>query len=329
MRRLAITFMLVGTLILGSAVSYADEINVTENDNFANVTTEECKTDNIEVEATRDDINATGVFLKQTKSGRCTLAANVNMLRRDALIKGDANWSAITEQTVMSSAWINGAGVRQTYTYNGAEVRCQEIKTLSADQKAAHLISALAAHPEGVVIYVLRTSGGYPHAVLLTDYTDGVFYCADPATNVGGGRISLSSSLIPSVADVNQYWYVANPGQLEVPVEEVVEEDDGVGIKGICQMPYTGAGGGYLIGFESYDNPNQSYTYEMLILDCSLLAQDLPAWIYTTGRCSVDSGSALWTVWQPQYGYYWTLFRLYDENGNLIDEKCYGFKNAF
>ena len=97
-------------------------------------------------------------------------------------------------------------------------------------------------------------------------------------------------------------------------------------IKGICQMPYTGAGGGYLIGIESYENPNHAYTYEMLILDCTLYAQGLPAWIYTTGRCGAPD-TCLWTVWQPQYGYYWTLFRIYDENGNLIDEQCYGFEN--
>ena len=31
------------------------------------------------------------------------------------------------------------------------------------------------------------------------------------------------------------------------------------GIKGICQIPYTGEGGGYLIGIESYINPNNSF----------------------------------------------------------------------
>ncbi len=97
-------------------------------------------------------------------------------------------------------------------------------------------------------------------------------------------------------------------------------------IKGICQMPYTGAGGGYLIGIESYENPGNAYTYEMLILDCTLYAQGLPAWTYTTGRCGAPD-TCLWTIWQPQYGYYWTLFRIYDGNGNLIDEQCYGFQN--
>ena len=98
-------------------------------------------------------------------------------------------------------------------------------------------------------------------------------------------------------------------------------------IKGICQMPYEGEGGGYLIGVESYDNPDQAYSYEMLILDCTLLADGKDAWIYTTGRCYVSEGNALWTIWQPEYGYYWTLFRVYDADGNIIGEECYGFAN--
>ena len=99
-------------------------------------------------------------------------------------------------------------------------------------------------------------------------------------------------------------------------------------IKGKCQMPYTGEGGGYLIGVESYDNPNNAYSYELLVLDCTKLAAGDPApWIYSSGQQKV-SGNAFWTVWQPQYGYYWTLFRVYDADGNLIDEDCYGFENT-
>ena len=37
-------------------------------------------------------------------------------------------------------------------------------------------------------------------------------------------------------------------------------------IKDTCQMPYSE--GGYLIGVETYDNPDNSYKYEILILDC-------------------------------------------------------------
>lgn len=99
-------------------------------------------------------------------------------------------------------------------------------------------------------------------------------------------------------------------------------------ISGVCQMPYTGEGGGYLIGIESRDNPNNKYKFEILILDCNLYLQGKNAWVYTSGKCGAQ-GNSMWTLWQPQYGYYWTLFRIYDENDNLIDEACYGFANIF
>ena len=118
-------------------------------------------------------------------------------------------------------------------------------------------------------------------------------------------------------------------GNLGSAVEDTIPISFHPEIKGKCQIPYTGAGGGYLIGIETFENPNQSYQYEMLILDCTLLAQGKDAWIYTTGKFTVTEGCAGWTVWQPQYGYYWTLFRVYDANDRLIDEACYGFVNAY
>lgn len=105
-----------------------------------------------------------------------------------------------------------------------------------------------------------------------------------------------------------------------------VSEDE-VRIKGMCQMPYEGEGGGYLIGVETNKNPGQSLRYELLILDCTLLAQDKPAWVWSSGQCQVAEGNAFWAVWQPQYGYYWTLFRVFDAGGNMIAEECYGFQN--
>lgn len=100
-------------------------------------------------------------------------------------------------------------------------------------------------------------------------------------------------------------------------------------IKGKCQMPYNGEGGGFLIGVESYENPKQAYQYEMLILDCTLLAEGKPAWVYTTGKYKVSEGNAAWCIWQPEYGYYWTLFRVYDAKGNMIDQACYPFENIY
>lgn len=141
----------------------------------------------------------------------------------------------------------------------------------------------------------------------------------------------------------NNQWLNWNPkvsgeyvivGQVRVVGNESSQAQSSVGIphhqqiKGKCQMPYTGAGGGYLIGIESYDNPNQEYSYELLVLDCTLLAQGKDAWIWSTGRCGAPDTS-FWAVWQPQYGYYWTLFRVYDKDGTMIDQECYPFVNAY
>ena len=134
-------------------------------------------------------------------------------------------------------------------------------------------------------------------------------------------------------------WYPDNSGAYTICAEvrakggtESIQAFEGVDfhkyIKGICQMPNPSEEGGYLIGFESKDNPNQSYRYEMLILDCTLYAKGLPAWTYSTGQCGVADGNAFWNLWQPEYGYYWTLFRLYDSNGNMLDEACFGFENV-
>ncbi|MBQ9234026.1 MAG: glycoside hydrolase family 9 protein [Lachnospiraceae bacterium] len=107
-------------------------------------------------------------------------------------------------------------------------------------------------------------------------------------------------------------------------------------IKDKCQMPYWGEGGGYLIGFESYENPNQEYQYEMFVMDLSLLAAGSPTpWVHRTypiklvAGATPEDGKTLWTIWQPEYGYYLTPFRLYDKDGNTIDEVCYGFANAY
>ncbi|MBQ8914034.1 MAG: hypothetical protein IJ054_08340 [Lachnospiraceae bacterium] len=98
-------------------------------------------------------------------------------------------------------------------------------------------------------------------------------------------------------------------------------------IKDICQIPYND---GYLIGFESTQNPNQSYQYEMLVMDLTLFASGNPnCWILSTGRATVSEGNAIWITWKPEYGYYLTLFRIYDGEGHLLDQTCYGFANAY
>ena len=95
-------------------------------------------------------------------------------------------------------------------------------------------------------------------------------------------------------------------------------------IKATCQMPSDGK---YLIGFETYANADVKYSYEILMLDCNLLAAGKDPWVYTTGK-KTSKNNSFWTTWDPAPGYYWTLFRVYDEYGNIVDEQCYGFSNV-
>ena len=112
--------------------------------------------------------------------------------------------------------------------------------------------------------------------------------------------------------------------QISTGVNFVINEAN---IIGKCQMPWWGPEGGFLIGFTSNTNPNQSYQYEVQILDCTKYANGEDAWVWSAGKHTVSEGTTYWTVWQPEYGYYWTLFIVYDANGTEVGRACYGFEN--
>lgn len=162
----------------------------------------------LEVEAaTFEDINQQNVFVKQQTNYTCTLASAVMMMRRTSMMAG-GNWSSITEADARGTAWQEGSGLYFNFSYKGVTVSSTTLPGGSSNK--ASLISWLADHPEGIVVY------DWNHAVLLTDYTDGVFYCADPA---GGsqGRVPLTSSTISGsgqdgkIAAFKRIWYVTSP----------------------------------------------------------------------------------------------------------------------
>ena len=104
-----------------------------------------------------------------------------------------------------------------------------------------------------------------------------------------------------------------------------VDRNYPVYITGKYQGPDPG-GNGWLIGVSSNINPQQQYRYELLILDCDKYAAGDPnPWIYGTSPQTVAEGSTFWTTWQPPHrGNYWTYFRIYDGNGQLVEDQCYG-----
>ena len=165
-----------------------------------------CLSFNIQA-ATFEEVNASNVFLKQEGNSTCTLSATAMMLRRTSMLRGDTNWYNITESAIKSTAW-SSSGLKWNFTYNGISVAHSSISGTEASKKQ-QLISLLSAHPEGIVLYYHSSSK--QHAVLLTDYTNGIFYCADPYGGKPSGRIPLSQCLYVTVANANYYWYVTSP----------------------------------------------------------------------------------------------------------------------
>lgn len=152
------------------------------------------------------DIDDSSVFVKQQTSKTCTLCSAEMMVRRASILLGNTDWEDIEEWGFRSYAWEEGAGLRNNFWYNGIHVEHGWLSGGSSNWNT--LISLLEEHPEGIVIY----NTGRPHAVLLTDYTDGTFYIADPSNAVASGRIPISyASGGVSVTSVTQYWYVSSP----------------------------------------------------------------------------------------------------------------------
>ena len=163
--------------------------------------------------ATFQDINQSSVFLKQQTNYTCTLSSAAMMVRRASMMAGKTNWSSVTESSMRGTAWVENSGLKWSFTYNGISVGHGSLSANSSNKSA--LISLLSNHPEGIVAYNGGKSNQW-HAVLLTDYTNGTFYCADPAGS-SNGRVALTSSTIVGsgqdgkVANFTAYWYVTSP----------------------------------------------------------------------------------------------------------------------
>lgn len=161
--------------------------------------------------ATFSQINADSVFVDQQTSYTCTLASNVMMLRRAALMLGDPNWMFITEKNCRPTLWSEYGGMICDYKYSGS-VKSITVINRRVDELGGKsnpkqfFINMLKEHPEGVVIYDYDR----PHAILLTDYTDGQFYCSDPWYELPTKRIPISQASI-SVESAESVWYIVSP----------------------------------------------------------------------------------------------------------------------
>lgn len=200
--------------ILRTAFVLATLITVMDLCGFSNYNTYEVKA------VTFDEVNHPNVFLKQINGDKqCTLVAATMMIRRAAMLSGNANWADITVDKVKEQAWIEGVGLRYTFTYAGITVN----KLAFGPDPVNESMLLLKQHPEGIVLYDQKRSPR-SHAVLLTDYTNTIFYGADPAEAVPSGRI-LNSSALVQVKDAEFYWYVSSPS-ISSPLPSLTEENN-------------------------------------------------------------------------------------------------------
>lgn len=164
---------------------------------------------------TFSQLNDDSVFLKESQPHVCTLTSSAMMVRRAAMLSGDTGWKKITEQYVRQTAWSEGVGLKWNFTSAGINVAHKPLTSKT------ELINMLKDHPEGVVIY----NPYKPHSILVTDYTDGVFYCSDPSNGSPSGRYPVSQASI-SVESASRCWYVTRPYGLTVLLDEADYEVD-------------------------------------------------------------------------------------------------------
>lgn len=121
------------------------------------------------------------VALKQTPS-ECTLYSAAMVMRAKLALAGKA-YAGVhpTNKSFRSAAW-GSAGLNWTINHSNMTMISENISGKTYDARKSYLISKLASHPEGIVLYASSRSGGR-HAVVLTHYNQATdtFYCVDPA----------------------------------------------------------------------------------------------------------------------------------------------------
>jgi hypothetical protein len=177
--------------------------------------------------ATLEETLADDVFVNEPGStGRCTIYAATNMLRRAALLNGDQDWSSITTSSIPSSGGLlfSFSVSTQDATYT---VEHGYITGSTVEERTAELLALLDENPAGIVLY---TSMGNPHAVTLLGYDEqtGTFIAHD---SLSGTTSSLDECVSVRASNANAYWCVSSPVASPGPVSlrnAVVTVEDAV-----------------------------------------------------------------------------------------------------
>lgn len=154
--------------------------------------------------------------------GDCNVTSQAMLLRRLCMRDGK-DYQGINQDSIRGTVAGGGQNVKYSYTYDNYTVNCYQsddapfynnvpFKALAtSDAKSARLQDVLAHHPEGIVVWGSSfTNSGGQHAILLTKYENGQFYCCDPWQ--GAKEIPLSESICTTdLSRVEQYYCLGNP----------------------------------------------------------------------------------------------------------------------
>ena len=153
-------------------------------------------------------------YLTQNVRGTCTLCSSAMMIRASMLLRGNQNWSTVTENSLRPDAWLNGTGLWWNFSHTVGNTTIQVGHGTFNGISAQDLKALLDKHPEGIVFYC----GKIPHAVYLAGYEGDVFYCADTVEQYSGKMIRLDQSYLAAkygnqatiLKNATAYWYVAD-----------------------------------------------------------------------------------------------------------------------
>ena len=128
------------------------------------------------------DLNVdAGFYFKQSRGGTCTLASAAMMLRRRAYLDGLTDWTAVTENSVRSTAWANG--LSHSFTYKEMQVGYGTLPSRK-QEKIQTLITLLSPQPAPCAAadrlhqwYFLLLRPGREH--FFRPYPAGKFQCFD------------------------------------------------------------------------------------------------------------------------------------------------------
>lgn len=261
--------------------------------------------------AALSSLNCSEMFLEQPRSSTCTLTSVAMVLRRAAYLAGSESWQEVTVQAVEPDAWIYGLGIANSFESFGMTMENYALPGGSANKEA--LISLLEQHPEGIALYC----SWVPHCIVLTDYTDGEFYCADTLDRTIG-RMSIDAAYGVTIENATSYWAISSKSSA---LSDQKEDAPKLSDIDITELP----NGDYVLTFRAEDESKVTAYLPVWNVE----KPDEAAWI--TCQQYGDIYSAVISAEDHADGYYLGKIYAYDEYGNYSNElleQCFVFETS-